>query len=346
MTTERRDGRKLGHKTLEEIRLRAVARVQAGESPEVVIKALGFTRSCIYAWLAKYREQGAEGLRARQLAGRPLKLNGKQVRWLYQVVTLKNPLQFKFPFALWTRGMIQELVWERFQIKLNVVSIGRLLARLGLSCQKPLYRAYQQNPSRVEQWLKTEYPAIRAAARAAGAIIYFGDEAGVRSDFHAGTTWAKRGQTPVVEATGARFGLNMISAVSAQGHFRFMVAAGRVNAAVLCEFLDRLMRGARKPVFLILDGHPMHKAKLVQACVACYQGRLKLFFLPPYSPEINPDELVWNDVKNQKVGRSIVKSLPELRSLVTAHLEWIQKTPALVKSFFQHPKTSYAAEYV
>lgn len=338
-----RDGRKLDHKTLEEIRIRAVQRVQEGESPEVVIAALGMSRACIYNWLAIYRARGWDGLRAKRLLGRPGKLKAKHIRWIYDAVTRKNPLQFKFPFALWTRGMIAQLIWRKFGIRLSQTSVGRLLAQLGLTCQKPLFRAYQQNPALVDQWLEREYPAIRAQARRAKAEIYFGDEAGVRSDFHAGTTWAPIGETPVVKTTGARFGLNLLSAVSAQGKMRFMVVRGKVGAAQFCEFLRRLMHGAKRPVFLIVDGHPMHRAKLVNRLVESYQGRLRLFFLPPYSPELNPDELVWNDLKNHGVGKRIIHSLDHLEETVANHLRRLQKLPSKIRAFFQAPHTVYAA---
>ena len=189
---KRRDGRSLDHKTLEEIRIRAVERVQAGESPEVVIQALGFTRSVIYAWLARYRAGGWGALKARGLKGRPMKIKPAQMRWLYRAITGKSPLQFRFEFALWTREMIRVLLWERFQLKLSLASVGRLLRQLGLTCQRPLFRAMEQDPKRVRLWLEEEYPAIREQARQAGAEIYFGDEAGVRSDCHAGRPGAPK----------------------------------------------------------------------------------------------------------------------------------------------------------
>ena len=210
------DARKLDHKTLEAIRIRAVEQVQAGESPETVIRALGFSRACIYNWLASYRAGGWHALRARPLKGRPKKISGSQMKWIYRTVTLKNPMQYKFEFALWTRGMIRTLIHERYGIKLSLPSVGRLLAQLGLTCQKPLMRAFQQNPALVEKWLREEYPQIRARAKRIGAEIYFGDEAGVRSDFHSGKTWALKGKTPIIRTTGARFGFNMISAVESK----------------------------------------------------------------------------------------------------------------------------------
>jgi transposase len=290
------DARKLDHQTLEAIRIRAVEQVQAGESPEDVIRALGFCRACIYNWLAQYRAGGWGALRAKPLSGRPKKLTGPQIKWVYDAVTLKSPLQFKFEFALWTRRMIRTVIKERFGVELSLASVGRLLAQLGLTCQKPLTRAFQQQPALVEKWLREEYPAIRAKAKAVGAEIFFGEEAGVRSDSHSGRTWAPRGNTPVVKVTGARFGFNMISAVSPKGQLRFMVVAGKVAAKQFCEFLRRLVFRARRPMFLILDGHPVHRSAKVRRLVQSLDGKLQLFFLPPYSPELNPDEWVWNDL--------------------------------------------------
>ena len=184
----RRDARSLDHKTLEEIRVRAVEQVQAGESPEDVIRTLGFTRSCIYTWLALYRAGGWGALRARALKGRPMKIQPQQMSWLYRTITGKSPLQYRFEFALWTREIVRMLLAEEFQLKLSLSSVGRLLKQLGLSCQRPLFRAIEQDPERVRHWLDEEYPRIRRQAQRQGAEIYFGDEAGVRSDCHSGRT--------------------------------------------------------------------------------------------------------------------------------------------------------------
>jgi transposase len=337
------DARKLDHKTLEEIRIRSVQRVQAGESPEVVIRAVGFSRACIYNWLAMYRAGGWSALKARALHGRPKKISGAQMQWLYATVVGKSPLQFRFEFALWTRGMLQILLRERFGLRLSVSSVGRLLAQLGLTCQRPLWRAYQQDSERVRRWREQEYPAIRALAKQAGAEIFFGDEAGVRSDYHAGTTWGVRGQTPVVAATGQRYGLNMMSAVSARGRLRFMVLKGKVNAARYVVFLKRLMHNAPRPVFLILDGHPVHKSRAVKTYAASTHGRLRLFYLPPYSPELNPDEQVWNHVKHHGVGRALLEGADHLKKFVRNRLRGLQKSPWTIRMFFLTPHTEYAA---
>jgi len=337
------DGRKLSHAKLEEIRFKAVKAVQRGQAPTVVAREMGLYANRIFVWLASYRAGGWDALRARKGTGRPKRLTGRQIQWIYITVTMKNPLQLKLPFALWTRSQIRTVVYRKFKMRLSLSSIGRLLAQLGLTCQKPLFRAYQQNPSLVEQWLKREYPKIRAMAKREGAEIFFEDESGVRSDFHSGTTWAPRGKTPVVRVTGQRFSLNMVSAISPKGSLRFMVVRGGVGARVFIEFLKRLMQGRRRPAFLIVDGHPAHRSKSVRSYVDSLGGKLKLFFLPPYSPELNPDEFVWNDVKNNGVGRTLVHGPRDLHRAVVGRLRYLQKSPEIVRSFFQAPDTCYAA---
>lgn len=336
------DARRLDHKTLTELRKRAVASIQDGESPTSVAAALGVNERTVYRWLAAYRTGGWGKLDARKRGGRPRKLDGQAMKWIYETIAAKSPLQLKFPFALWTAAMVQQLIKSRFSIKLSHSSVCRLLNQLGLSAQRPLWRAYQQDPEAVERWKNEEYPRIRRRARRLGAQIFFADEAGVRSDFHSGTTWGKRGTTPVVSSTGARFGANIISAVSAQGQLRFMLTKGRVTASVFIEFLRRLLVNAEAPIFLIVDGHPTHKAKSVKRFVAEQDGWLELYFLPPYSPELNPDELVWNDLKNNGLGRMAFSTREELRQLTVSHLRRIQKLPALIASFFKAPTTRYA----
>jgi transposase len=205
------DARTLDHATLEALRERAVQRVQEGESPEVVARVFWIGRTAIYRWLADYRRGGWGALKAKPLFGRPPKLDGKKLQWVYNTVTQKNPLQLKFAFALWTREMVAKLIKDKFGVKL---SAGRLLAQLGITCQKPLHRAIERDEALVQQWLKKEYPKIKAMARKEEAEIYFGDAAHLRSDHHAGRSWGRRGETPIVAATGARHGMSLISAIA------------------------------------------------------------------------------------------------------------------------------------
>jgi transposase len=339
----KQDARKLDHATLEQLRIRAVKQVQSGVSPEEVTRVLGLSRPTIYNWLASHREGGLQALKAKPIPGRPSRLTGPMMKWIYDTIVQKNPLQFRFEFALWTREIIREVIHRKYKLRLGLSSVSRLLKQLGLSCQRPLFKAWQQNDQQVQNWLKKVFPKVKKRAKAEKADVYFADEAGVRSDFHSGTTWAPKGETPVVRATGARFSVNMISALTPRGDFRFMVVEGTVTAGVFIEFMKRLLRGSRRKIFLIVDGHPTHRSKLAKKFIASMKGRIELFFLPPYSPELNPDELVWNNLKNGIVGKSTVKDKQELKAKVVSGMRRIQKSPDLVRSFFQHPLTQYAA---
>jgi transposase len=337
------DARRLTHKELTELRKRGVAAVQDGQPPRLVYEVLGVQKSTLFGWLARYRRGGWAGLDAHKRGGRPPKLTAGMLAWIYDTVTMKDPRQMKFPFALWTSVMIAELIRRQYGVTLSKASVCRLLHQLGLSPQKPLWRAFQKDSERVENWIKEEYPKIRALARKEKADIFFGDEAGMRSDFHAGKTWAARGQTPIVTTTGARFGCNMISAISPRGAMRFMLVQGRVTSGIFITFLKRLIHNWPRSVFLIIDGHPVHKSAAVSKFIASTEGRLQVFYLPPYSPELNPDEQVWNHLKNHGVGRQPVTGPDQLRHLIISHLRKLQKLPSLVSSFFGMPETSYAA---
>ena len=337
------DARTLSREALTDLRRRGVASVQNGQTPDEVAEALCVSRAAVFNWLAMYRSGGWDALEARKRGGRPRKLDGRQMAWVYRTVAENSPLQMRFAFALWTLDMVRIVIRRQFGIQLSRSSVGRLMDQLGLSAQRPLWRAYQQNPKAVAQWLKQEYPRICAEAKRRGAQVFFGDEAGIRSDAHSGTTWAPKGKTPIVSTTGARFGMNLISAVSRTGQMHFAIVAGRVNAEVFIEFLKRLIHNRRKLVFLIVDGHPSHKAAKVRKYVETVADRLRLFFLPPYSPELNPDELVWNDLKNHILGRKAITSPTQMRRIVLSRLRWMQKTPKHVMSFFHAPETRYAA---
>jgi transposase len=340
-TVRDNDGRKLDHKTLEVLRLRAVEQVQAGAHPEDVAQALGLHRKTVYGWLAKYREGGKDALKAKPVPGRPSKLSGEQIARLYALIVGVDPRQLSFEFALWTREMVRQVIRREFSVALSTVSVGRLLRTMGLSPQRPLHRAYQQNPEAVARWKTETYPAIRAAAAEQGATIYFADEAGIRSDYHAGTTWAPVGRTPVVRNTGKRFAINMISAVTAKGALRFAVYEGSTNAETFIDFCQRLLHDAPGPVYLIVDGHSAHRAKATTEFAASTDGRLKLFFLPGYSPELNPDEWVWKNVKHDRIGKTGVVSKHDLKTKAIGALRRLQKLPALVRGFFADPHLRY-----
>jgi transposase len=337
------DARGYDHQTLEQMRIRAIECVQAGEHPADVARILGVKRQVVYKWLAMYRAGGWDALRARPIPGRPRKLDARAMKWIYETIVSKNPLQLKFVFALWTREIIRTLIARKFKIELSLKSVGKLLAQLGLSVQRPLHRAYEQDSSLVRTWLKKEFPKIKERAKREKATIFFGDEAGIRSDFHSGTTWGAIGETPVVCTTGQRVSCNMISAINAKGKMCFMVITGHLNAAVFIEFLKRLMSGGESKIFLIVDGHPSHRAKKTKRFVESVKKRLELFFLPPYSPELNPDELVWNHVKTHRIGRMVIQGRENLVHAVRSALYSLSRTPEKIQGFFRKPSLCYAA---
>jgi len=337
------DGRKIHRKALEAIRIRAVKRVEAGESPEVVIKALGFTRTLIYTWIAKYREGGIDALRSRKAPGKKPKLSGQKIQKLYKIVVGSDPRQLKFEFALWTRAMVGEFIRREFKVKMSDTAVGRLLKKLGLSPQRPTRRAIQREDLAVFKWMAEDYKNIQKLAKEQQAEIFFGDESSVRSDYHSGTTWAPRGKTPVVTTTAKRHKVNLISAISARGAMRFMATEENVSATVFITFLQRLIFKAPGKVFLIVDNHSVHRSEEVRDFVKSTEGKLRLFYLPPYAPELNPDEHVWNYLKNHKIGRQTTRNGFELTKRVESIMRSLQRLPDKLRTFFNHPWTKYAA---
>jgi transposase len=337
------DGRKLTSSEKEALRKRAVQQIEGGESPETVADTYGINRRTVYRWLERYHHGGVEGLGTQPKPGRPTKFTADDLRWLSRTIRASDPRQFQLPFALWTRRIVRDLLRRERGVRVSDVTVGRALRKLGLSPQRPLRRAWQQSPEAVDQWKQQVYPEIRRRAQAEGARIYFADEAGMRSDYHAGTTWAPAGETPVVKATGARFGVNMISAVAPSGEMRFRLVEGTVNAGVFADFIERVAADAgERKVFLIVDGHPSHRSRVVQRKLKALDGQVELFFLPPYSPELNPDELVWSHVK-RRIGRAAVTDKDDLKQRLISALRSLQKMPSKIMAFFRHPECRYAA---
>jgi transposase len=326
------------------LRQRGVRAVVAGKTQVEVACLLGVTQQAVYLWMCRYRRDGAAALRARQ-RGRPAggRLAPHQAATIVRLITDRCPDQLKLPFSLWTREAVRDLIARRFRIRLSVWTVGRSLRRWGFSPQKPVRRAYEQNPAAVRRWLTKEYPAIRGWATREGATIFWGDETGMRSDHQAGRSWGRRGRTPVIPGTGKRFRCNMISAITNRGKLAFMVFDGRFTAAVFVGFLRRLVRHARRKVFCIVDAHPVHVAAYVERWVTRHRRQIRLFFLPGYSPELNPDELLNQDVKTNAVGRKRPRDREELTGNVRRFLWSNQRRPQKVRSYFRHPNVRYAA---
>jgi transposase len=332
---------KKGRRATEEERIRAVQLIESGKSPELVAEFLGVSRSSVFDWWKRYREGGLAALSTKFASGRPTVLSDRQMMRLHSLVVGRDPRQYSFGVALWTRKLIRELIHREFGHELSLPTVGRILKKLGLSPQRPLYRAYQQNPELVRQWKHEVYPTIRAQAAAAGATVFFADEAGIRTDHHAGTTWAPVGQTPVVVGTGERKSVNMVSAVSPSGEIHFDVFIGSMNAQRFVEFCEKLLHDAGTPVFLIVDGSTTHTANVVKDYVASTEGRLSLFFLPPYAPQLNPDEWVWKNVKHDQIKRAVPMGQGHLFELAVNALKRLQRAPHIIRGFFADPFLAY-----
>jgi hypothetical protein len=253
------------------------------------------------------------------------------------------PDQLKLPFALWTREAVRELIVRRTGVDLSVWTVGRLLRGWGFTPQKPVRRAYERNTAAVRRWMEETYPGIRREAKAQGGEIHWGDEMGLRSDHQAGTSYGKRGKTPVIPGTGQRFGCNMVSTVTNQGKLTFMVFQERFTRTVFLRFLGRLVRQSEKKVYLIVDGHPVHRSKAVRDWVDQNRERISLYQLPGYSPDLNPDELLNNEIKPNALGRQSTVDREEMVAGVRGYLRSRQKTSEVVMRYFQHPSVAYAA---
>lgn len=284
---------------------------------------------------------GREALAVKKAPGPDTRLTDKQLDQLVRWLVRSDPRQLQFDFALWTRDMVRVLIEREFGVTYTPQGIGKLLARLGFSPQRPLVRACAQDPERVERWKTQEYPAIRALAAEQGATILFADEAGVRTDYHAGTTWAPVGRTPIVEGTGNRVSINMLSAVTRRGKLYFSFVDGAGNSATFIAFLTDLLHDIAGKIFLIVDGHSSHISKATKAFVTNQDGRLSLFFLPPYSPTLNPDEWVWKNVKHDTAGRLAARTKKEMRNGITKAITRLQDTPDIVLGFFRDPDLAY-----
>lgn len=343
----KRDGRTLDHKTLEEIRRMAVQRVREGEKPSVVIASFGFNRPVIYKWLraAAGRGRGLRALRSTRGTGRPRSLTPAQERQVFRWINGRDPRQYGLDFGLWTRRIVALLIKRRFGIRLGVTAVGALLAKLSLTPQKPLQRAYQRDPQAIERWQREVYPGIARRAKREGADIFFWDESGFRADAVHGKTWGLRGETPVVRRPGQRQSVSAASAINARGAFWFCTYKGALDGERFVELLKQLMRHRRRGLHLIVDSLPAHKKAVVKQYVQLLSGKLTLHFLPGYAPDLNPDELVWSHVKRTGAARNPLQKGEQLQDRIEAELLALQRDRSLVRSFFRAPSVAYISDY-
>lgn len=340
-----RDARSLPSRAQEHLRRKAVKAVKSGMSQVEAARVFGVTRQAVGRWIGSVRKKGTRALAARK-RGRPrvAQLAGVEAARIKRYVVTRTPDQLSLPFFLWTREAVAQLIAEEAGLSLSVWTVGRYLKAWGFTPQKPIRRAFEQDPKAVQKWLEETYPTIRKLALREKAEIYWGDESGMRSDHAAGRSYGRRGQTPVIYASGKRFGCNMISAISNRGRLLFRVFENEFRAPIFIDFLKRLVRQIPQKIFLIVDGHPVHRARLVKAWLARHESRIRLIFLPAYSPQLNPDELLNQDVKSNAVGRRPPGDPEELMCNVRGFLRGKQQQPQHVRNYFLGKHVAYAAQ--
>lgn len=340
------DARKLPASAQEEKRKQAVRLRKKGLGHKEIAELVGVHSLTVGRWLQRYQRQGMAALKSKPRgrpsgAGRSLTL--EQEKLIQKLITDKTPDQLKLAYALWTRQSVKEVIEQETGVKLAIRTVGKYLSLWGFTPQKPLKKAYEQNPEQVRRWLEEEYPAIKAQAKREDAEIYWGDETGIRNNAQHERGYAPKGQTPVVRLNAKRESTNMVSAINNQGKVRFHVYDRTMNADVLIDFMKRLTKDADRKVILILDNLRVHHAKVVRAWLEDHREMIEVFYLPSYSPELNPDEYLNCDLKGGVHSGKAIRSKAELKKRVISHMRMLQKKPSRVQKYFHHPKIQYAA---
>jgi transposase len=340
---KKRDGRSLDHKTLEELRRLAVARVLAGEEQTAVASSLSVNRTTVVRWMMTYRAKGEDGLAAKRVPGRTPTLTEEQRGRLRTIIVSKNPRQLGFGMALWTVRLVAQVIEREFGVVLHETTVSRMLNRMGLVPRKPIKRSFSRNDDECREWAQVVFPNIVREVRRKQAILLFLDETGVHEDAPIGTTWAEKGTRPVVKVTGKRNRTNVISAIAPHGRLWFRCFEGYLNAARFIDFLDALLHDFRGKIVIVTDKHPAHVAAATRRYLHAKADRLTVHFLPGYAPDMNPDEHVWSYLK----GTFRTHPLDEggrLTEAVQVTMEEIAADRSLVRSFFEHPAVAYVKE--
>lgn len=333
-----------------QLRRQVVRLKERGRSSSEISEITGLTRQSVSATWRRYREGGLAAIkpkaRGRSL-GEKRWLSVEQEKEVQLLMVDHTPEQLKFKFALWTRAAVKAVIRKRFGIDLPIRTVGEYLKRWGFTAQKPTKRAYEQNPVAVSNWLNSAYPAIASRAKEEGAEINWGDETGVEADDYVGKGFAPKGKTPVVRLSGnsQRTRINMISAITKQGKVRFMLYEEKMTAAVFIKFLARLLHDSLRKVFLIVDNLKVHHCKSVKAWLDKKENRnrIELFYLPSYSPELNPDERLNGDLKYQVKTGLVARNKDQVKSKVRSAMKTIQRRPERVQKYFEDPVIAYAA---
>lgn len=343
---KKNDNRKTDRKVLEELR-RINIRLREKMMPNrEIAQILGVHEVTLSRWLREYQKKGEEsfsyGTRGRAY-GSNRTLTPEQELMICDIMRKSTPDQLNFPSALWNRKAVQELILRYCKVNMPIRTVGEYLKRWGFTPQKPVKRAYEQNPEKVSKWLCEEYPQIVERSHEEKAEIHWGDETGICNESHYSRGYSPCGETPVLKQPAKRFTLNMISTVTNQGKVRFMLYETAMNAAILIIFMSRLIQDAGCKVFLILDNLKVHHSAPVQEWLETHQQQIEVFYLPPYSPEINAAEYLNCDLKGGIRTRPASQNIAELKKKVFSYMKMLQKIPERVKKYFQDPMISYAS---
>ena len=343
---ENTDTRKLKPEVQEQLRKQVVRLRKAGRTYKEISEIVGIHLTNACKIFKAYEEKGQSAIKAKKRGrktGSYRTLDPEQEKRLKRAITDKTPDQLKFPFALWTRRAVQQLIKQLFPIEMPIRTVGEYLRRRGFTPQKPLRRAYEQNPKAVEKWLNEQYPEIVTRAKKEKAEINWGDETGLCNDSQHGRSYAPKGKTPAIRLNAKRESVSLISSITNQGKVRFMIYDKSMNAQTFIKFCRRLIKDAGKKIYLILDNLRVHHSRLVKQWVEKHQEKIELFFLPSYSPELNPDEYLNCDLKAGVHSGTPARSKDQLKGKAVSHLRMLQKKPNRVKKYFNHPKIAYAA---
>ena len=338
--------RKLTREARYERRVQVIRLRKAGRTYDEIATLTGLSRTGVFDICKRHAASGSSALHdaagGRKLGEQRL-LSPAQEALVQKLIADKTPDQLKMPYALWSRAAVAELIEQRFGLKLKVRTMGMYLQRWGFTPQKPMRKAYEQSPAAVKKWLDEDYPALAQRARAEGAEIHWGDESGLRSDDVRGRSYAPRGETPVVRVPNKRHGLSIISTVTNKGQMRWRIFDGALNSTILIDFFKRLIKGQKKKVFLILDNLRVHHSKPVKHWLAQHAEYIEVFYLPSYSPELNPDEMANADLKQAVTKLAPARTKLQLVKATARHLRSVQRQPQRIKKYFQHDPVRYAA---
>jgi transposase len=343
---EKIDARTLNQDAQYQIRRQVVKLRQKGMKYREIAEVVGISQNHAIKIYKQYERYGWEGISKGRRGRRPEEqktLQAEQEAIIRKEIQDKTPDQLKMPFALWTRKAVQELIRIKHGIKMPIRTVGEYLKRWGFTAQKPIRKAYEQNPARVQQWLTEQYPAITARAKQESAEINWCDETGIRNDENRAKGYAPKGKTPTIRLNANRTSMSMVSAITNQGKVRFMVYKEAMNAALMIRFMKRLIKDAGRKIFLIVDNLKTHHSRIVKQWLQENKEQIEVFYLPSYSPELNPDEYLNCDLKYGVHSGIPARNDKELKGKLVSHMRMLQKKPGRVRKYFEHPRIRYAA---